>query len=44
MTAEWAKKGMLLSPENMAQLLIKAIPVPLLSYLNDLSEYHVTPS
>jgi Transcriptional regulator len=42
MTAEWVRKGMKFSPEQMAQLLVDAMPQSLQRYLNDLSEYNVT--
>jgi AcrR family transcriptional regulator len=40
LTAEWAKDGMKMAPEEMAALLIEAIPQKLEQYMSDLSEYH----
>lgn len=42
LTSEWVKKGMKLSPEVMAELLVDAMPQRLHEYLSDLSGYNVT--
>lgn len=42
MTADWVRKGMKVSPETMARILVDAMPLRLSEYLSDLSEYRLT--